>query len=181
MSTIAQMIANAASAAGVPAQLAVEVGIQESSLSPTAVSPKGAIGVMQLMPATAAQLGVDPTDAQQNIQGGVTYLSQLYQQFGSWDAALAAYNWGPGNVASAQSAYGSDWLSYAPSETQNYVSTILGNAGMSADDSGSAYQAGISPASILGGVTGAPVDNSTILLLTLAALGLYIVFDFFTD
>jgi len=180
MATIAQMLANAASTIGIPPQLAVEVGIQESALNPAAVSSSGAIGVMQLMPGTAAQLGVDPTDAQQNINGGVTYLSQLYSQFGSWDAALAAYNWGPGNVASAQSAYGSDWLSHAPSSTQNYVSTILSNAGLAGDGSG-AYQAGVSPASVVSAVTGQPVDNSTILLLTLGALGLYFLADFLFD
>jgi soluble lytic murein transglycosylase-like protein len=72
----------------------------ESALDPRAVSPAGAIGVMQLMPATARGLGVDPWDPQQNIMGGARHLRVLLDRFdGRIDLALAAYNAGAGRVA----------------------------------------------------------------------------------
>jgi soluble lytic murein transglycosylase-like protein len=82
------------------------------------VSPKGAIGIMQLMPATAAQLGVNPYEPSQNILGGVAYLRALLTQFnGDVRLALAAYNAGPGAVLQ----YGG----IPPfRETQNYVKSI---------------------------------------------------------
>ena len=71
----------------------------ESGLDPKAVSPAGAVGVMQLMPATAKQLGVDPRDPTQNILGGARYLRAQLDRFdGSIDLALAAYNAGSGRV-----------------------------------------------------------------------------------
>ncbi len=71
----------------------------ESSFSPRAVSPKGAKGLMQLMPGTARMLGVDdPFDIRQNIAGGARYLAMLYDLFGDWDLTLAAYHAGPGRV-----------------------------------------------------------------------------------
>lgn len=71
----------------------------ESGLDPAAVSPAGAIGVMQLMPATARGLGVDPWDPAQNIMGGARYLRAQLDRFdGAVDLALAAYNAGAGRV-----------------------------------------------------------------------------------
>ncbi|NLZ43304.1 MAG: transglycosylase SLT domain-containing protein [Clostridia bacterium] len=71
----------------------------ESSFSPRAVSPRGAMGLMQLMPATARMLGVDdPFDIRQNIAGGTRYLAMLYDLFSDWDLALAAYHAGPARV-----------------------------------------------------------------------------------
>ena len=71
----------------------------ESGYDPDAVSPAGAIGVMQLMPATARDLGVDPRDPRQNILGGAAYLRLLLDRFdGDIDRTLAAYNAGPGAV-----------------------------------------------------------------------------------
>jgi hypothetical protein len=139
MLTIPQMIIAEAQQQGVDPALALEVAQVESGMNQGAVSPSGAIGVMQLMPATAAQLGIDPYDTQQNIQGGVMYLRQLLGQFGDPAAALAAYNWGPTNVRNAIAQYGGDfsvtssqgtipaWLASAPAETRNYVSKILNN------------------------------------------------------
>ncbi len=92
----------------------------ESAYDPRAVSRKGAIGLMQLMPATAAELRVaDPYDAADNIRGGTTYLRQLLDQFdGQLELALAGYNAGPQAVR----RYGG----VPPyEETRNYVSRVL--------------------------------------------------------
>ena len=80
--------------------LLLSVARTESACNPSAVSPAGAIGVMQLMPATARELGVDPHDARENIDGGAAYLRQQIDRFdGRIDLALAAYNAGPAPVA----------------------------------------------------------------------------------
>jgi len=89
----------------------------ESNWNPSAISPKGAIGLGQLMPGTASDMQVDPLDPAANLEGSAKYLSQLYQKYGSYDKALAAYNAGPGRVEA-----GGD----LPAETQAYVSKILG-------------------------------------------------------
>jgi soluble lytic murein transglycosylase-like protein len=93
---------------------------RESSFQPCAVSHKGAMGMMQLMPATAADLGVaNPFDAEENIDGGARYLSYLLQRFGGdLKLALAAYNAGPRRV--------DDHRGVPPiPETVSYVSSIL--------------------------------------------------------
>jgi hypothetical protein len=85
-----------------PEALVHSVISAESAYDPAAVSSKGAIGLMQLMPETARELAVDPWDPGQNVQGGVSYLRQLLEKYaGSGDQlvlALAAYNAGPGAV-----------------------------------------------------------------------------------
>ena len=84
-----------------------------------AVSKAGAIGPMQLMPATAKGLGVDPRDPEQNIMGGVKYLKQMVDKYGDERLALAAYNAGPGRVdAAIKSGRGIEGL---PAETMRYV------------------------------------------------------------
>jgi soluble lytic murein transglycosylase-like protein len=88
----------AARANGLPPALLRAVAWRESRGRQDAVSPKGAIGVMQLMPATAAELGVDPRDLLQNLAGGAAYLRRQLDAFGSVPLALAAYNAGPGAV-----------------------------------------------------------------------------------
>jgi hypothetical protein len=152
--SVSQLIANAAAKYGVPSQVAMEVAVQESGLNPNAVSPVGAQGVMQLMPATAAQFGVtDPLNPQQNVNAGVQYLSQLYSQYGSWDLALAAYNWGPGNLNNAIAQNPSNPISLAPAETQNYVSSVLTGAGGN-------YSTSVTPASIASGAVNLLPDDS---------------------
>jgi soluble lytic murein transglycosylase-like protein len=102
---------------GVPEDLFLRLVQQESGWAAGAVSPKGAIGLAQLMPGTAQLLGVDPHDPQQNLEGGARYLRAQYDRFGRWDLALAAYNAGP----EAVEQYGGI-PPYA--ETQGYVRAI---------------------------------------------------------
>jgi|SRR5580700_2931736 hypothetical protein len=130
-SDITQIIADAAATAGIDPNLAIAVAVQESSLNPNAQSPAGAQGLFQLMPATAASLGVtDPFDPTQSANAGCEYLAQMLSMFGGdTSKALGAYNWGPGNVKNAINTYGAAWLAHAPAETQNYVQRILGGLG----------------------------------------------------
>lgn len=115
-----------ATAAGVPPQLLASVVQAESGGDTNAVSPKGAIGLTQLMPDTAQGLGVDPRDPEQNLRGGAQFLSQLRQKYGRDDFALAAYNWGPTNV-DRWIATGAD-PAKLPAETRQYVSRVLSGA-----------------------------------------------------
>lgn len=92
-------IQSAAAQTGVSAALLSSVMQEESGGNPLAVSPVGAIGLMQLMPATAAGLGVNPWNPAQNILGGARYLAEQLARFqGNVPDALAAYNAGPGAV-----------------------------------------------------------------------------------
>jgi soluble lytic murein transglycosylase-like protein len=110
----------AATRHGVPAGLFLRLVQQESGWNAFAVSSKGALGLAQLMPDTARDLGVDPLDAAQNLDGGARYLSTQFETFGSWRLALAAYNAGPGAVIRHSG------VPPFP-ETQNYVLVIWGN------------------------------------------------------
>ena len=108
----------AAREAGIDPKIVTAVAWTESGFNPKARSGAGAIGLMQLMPGTAAGLGVDPHDPAQNLRGGARYLADQLERFGSLDLALAAYNAGPGAVTKHGGI-----PPYA--ETQRYVATVL--------------------------------------------------------
>lgn len=104
---------------GLPPEFLQSVARAESAFQQSAVSSKGAIGLMQLMPATAAQLNADPHDPAQNVDAGARYLRDLLVQYdGSTHKALAAYNAGSGAVQRYQGV-----PPYA--ETRNYVEKVL--------------------------------------------------------
>ena len=101
---------------GVPPAIALGVAETESSFNPEARSGAGAIGMFQLMPGTAKDLGVDPNDPEKNILGGILKLKQLYQKYGTWDRAYMAYNAGEGAVDSGRAQ--------TFPETQSYVQKV---------------------------------------------------------
>ena len=104
---------------GIPVGLFDAMIIRESRYHPTAVSPKNAFGLTQLMPATAAGLGVDRYSVEGNLRGGARYLRQQLDTFGQYHLALAAYNAGPGRVRGG--------LIPRIRETQDYVGNVLSN------------------------------------------------------
>ena len=117
----ADLFTRAGARYGVDASLLAAVASQESSFNASAVSPAGAQGLMQFMPATAKGLGVNALDPTSAIDGAARYLSSLTKQFGSTELALAAYNAGPGTVT----RYGG----VPPyTETQNYVRAVMTKA-----------------------------------------------------
>ena len=92
-------IVRAAQAAGIDPKLLTALVWTESGFRADAVSPAGAVGLAQLMPGTAEQLGVDPYDPYENLEGGARFLRSMIDRFGRVDLALAAYNAGPARVA----------------------------------------------------------------------------------
>lgn len=123
-STIKPLIEDAAAKQGLSPNLLHAVIRQESAFYPCAVSAKGALGLMQLMPATADDLGVrDPFDPQENVDGGARLLKRLMDRYaGDLNRVLGAYNAGPSRVDAANG------IPQIP-ETMHYVETILGNLG----------------------------------------------------
>lgn len=112
---------------GLPRDLLARLLWQESRYREDIITGRtrssvGALGIAQFMPATAADFGVDPLEPFQAIEGAARYLGQLFRQFGNWPEALAAYNWGPGNVKRKG-------LAAAPLETRNYYTQILADIG----------------------------------------------------
>lgn len=122
------VIAAAEADNGIPAGMLARLLYQESRYRPEIIdgrkrSPTGAMGIAQFMPATAAEMGVDPLDPMQAIPAAGRYLAWLYGKTGGWSMALAAYNWGIGNVMRKG-------LSAAPKETRDYYSQIMADLGM---------------------------------------------------
>lgn len=117
--TTEEMLTSSADRHGVPQRLVKAVAIAESNMNQDEISDVGAIGVMQLMPETAAALGVNPYDEAENIEGGAMYLRQMLDTFdGNVPYAVAAYNAGPGAVQryGGIPPYG---------ETQAYVERVM--------------------------------------------------------
>lgn len=108
---------SAARESGVPAEVLAAVIHVESRWRADALSAAGAVGLMQLMPSTAAALGVDPRDPGQNARGGARYLRAMLDHFGATAQALAGYNAGPRRAARPPSTW--------PSETRSYVASVL--------------------------------------------------------
>lgn len=109
---------------GLPAGLLSRQCYQESRYNPKAFnSGSKAAGLMQFIPTTAKEFGIDPYNPTQAIDAGGKYLAQLYKRFGSWKDALAAYNWGQGNLAKKG-------ITAAPLETRNYTAQILADIGL---------------------------------------------------
>jgi soluble lytic murein transglycosylase-like protein len=104
---------------GVPEDLFLRLIERESNWNPSAVSDKGATGLAQLMPDTARLLNVDIADPKANLDGGARYLRMMFDRFGNWRLALAAYNAGPEAVDKTGGVPAFD-------ETQAYVMAILG-------------------------------------------------------
>lgn len=129
LTSYSSLIASAAAAYGMDPNLLKAVAKAESNFDSTLVSSAGAIGVMQLMPATAVGLGVDdPYDPQQNIDGGARYLKGQLERFeGDLMMALAAYNAGPGTLNKRSITDLTDEEQYArlPKETQAYIKRVL--------------------------------------------------------
>ncbi|HHJ14276.1 MAG TPA: lytic transglycosylase domain-containing protein [Gammaproteobacteria bacterium] len=106
---------------GLPPNILVRMAQQESNFDPNAVSPAGAVGLMQIVPKWHPT--VDPRDPFASIDYAGRYLRQLYDRFGNWPEALAAYNWGP-TVLERKG------LDQAPRETRRYVAAIAGDLGL---------------------------------------------------
>jgi len=113
-----------------PAGLLSRVAYQESRYNPRAFNKtSNASGMMQLVPKWFP--GVDPWDVTQAVPAAARELSTLYRRFGSWAKALAAYNWGQGNLNKyAITPYGDAWLQHTPRETYNYVIDVCKDTGI---------------------------------------------------
>ncbi len=152
-----EIFSQAAEKYKVPVELLKAIGKAESNFDERAVSRCGAQGIMQLMPATAASLGVtDSFDAEQNIMGGAKYISGLLDKYdGNASLALAAYNAGSNNVAK----YGG----IPPfEETQNYVKKVLNFMNQGVDTNGVVVSAYSAPAGSTSPVNTMQIKNNII-------------------
>ena len=121
---LAQAISRASAKHAVPPELLAAVAWVESRYKPGLTGKAGEQGEFQLMPATAAGLGViNAFDANQGADGAARLLKSLYARFGQWPLALAAYNWGGGHVAARPDPI--DW----PDSVQRYVTRVWEAAG----------------------------------------------------
>jgi hypothetical protein len=155
---------------GVDPVTLVRQGKQESGFDPRAVSPAGATGIAQFMPQTAARFGIDPNNAEQSIDAQGRYMAANQKMFdGNQGLALAAYNWGEGNVQK--------WLqsgadpNAVPEETRNYVQTIsgkpleawLGGGGQGGQPVQPGAGSGVAPAPTGGAASSGLPDRATLI------------------
>jgi len=112
---------------GLPSGLLSTIGFHESRFNPKAESPAGAKGLMQFMPATANEYGINARDPYASIDAAGKKMSGLVKYYnGDMAKAVAAYNYGEGNLNKAIRKAGDNWISAVPRETQFYVSKVLG-------------------------------------------------------
>lgn len=126
---MAGYVSGASKAYGIPAGMLDALLTQESGYNPKAISKKGALGIAQFMPGTAAQYGVDPFDPKSAIYGAGRYLSDLHRRFGSWQAALAAYNEGPGAYAAGHRypearAYAASIMAHSSASAMHHTTNV---------------------------------------------------------
>ena len=113
---------------GIPTGLLLRLAQQESFFNPIAMNPSGAQGMMQLIP--KFHPGVDPFKPEEAIPYAAKFLRAQFERFGSWRAALAAYNWGPGNISAAMRKHAGSIdavlgdTALVPKETREYVAQI---------------------------------------------------------
>lgn len=115
---------------GIPHKLLGRLLYQESRFKPSVIyggkpNYAGAIGIAQIVPKWHPT--ANPSDPWSSIDYAGNYLSQLYRQFGTWQYALMAYNWGPGSLRKYLDKKGAGQLAFVPLETRNYYSQILGD------------------------------------------------------
>lgn len=119
----AALLQSVESSLGIPATLLTRMAWIESRFNPGAYNAKsGATGIMQIVPAVHA--GVDAKNPQAAIPYAGNFLKQLYNQFGDWEKAIAAYNWGPGNLQKDIAKNGANWKAGLPAETANYIAQV---------------------------------------------------------
>lgn len=103
-----------------PAGMTGKIAFIESSFNPLAYNGKaGATGIMQIVP--SQHPNAVPANPEKAIAYAGQYLRKLYNRFGDWNKAIAAYNWGEGNVNRVIAQYGNQWFNQLPSETQKYL------------------------------------------------------------
>lgn len=107
---------------GIPDTLLTRMAWIESRFNPNAHNASGATGIMQIIP--SIHTGVDAKNPNAAIPYAGNYLKQLYKQFGSWEKAAAAYNWGPGHLQKDIAINGTNWKAGLPAETADYIAQI---------------------------------------------------------
>jgi soluble lytic murein transglycosylase-like protein len=122
---VPEYLLHAAQLQNVPPPLAIAVGQQESGLSQKARGASGEVGVMQLMPKTARDLGVDPNNVNENMEGGVRYIREAMDAYpGDLDKVLAYYNAGPPSVQNAIAKDPVNWRDQLPEQTRSYITGV---------------------------------------------------------
>jgi hypothetical protein len=122
---LGKLFKESATSAGLPSDFLLKTAFVESGGNPFAMSKAGAEGLMQLMPGTARQYGVDPFNPSQSISAaGEIYRHLLSKYGGRLDMSAAAYNWGEGNLDRDIARYGANWRSHLPRETEQYLDKL---------------------------------------------------------